>query len=149
MCNAQAYTHCPSFSVVPEVSVEAVSGSELEEGEAISLSCTVDGSLPQATQVQWLKDGTPFLTSSDRITITTSAPELDVFGVYDQMSTLVITDTHPTEDSGLYTCKAYLRSPGVPTVRADLSITVQSNAPHTSQELSQQILLNLFLCRSQ
>jgi hypothetical protein len=111
--------------VLPEVSVESESGTELVEGEEISLSCTVNGSWPAPTQVQWQRDGVPFLSSTDRITITTSPPSTDSFGLLVQTSSLVISDTHPQEDSGMYTCKAFLTSPGVPTIAADLSVTVQ------------------------
>ena len=104
----------------------AVSDTELTEGDEISLNCTIDGSFPPATQIQWQKDGVPFLTSTERITITTVPPTTDNFGLFTQRSTLEISDTHPGEDSGVYTCKAFLSSPGVPTVSADISISIQS-----------------------
>ena len=105
-----------------------MSNTELMEGETIALSCSVDGSYPQATQIQWLKDGIPFLAATERITITTLPPESDVYGLYIQTSSLNISDTHPDEDSGVYTCKAFLSAPGVPSVSDDISITIQSNS---------------------
>ena len=108
-----------------EVRLEAVSGTQLNEGENISLICSINGSWPAPTQIQWLRNTIPFLSSTDQVIITTQAPFTDSYGLYQQTSTLIISDTHPDEDSGVYTCKAFLESPGVPTVQSDISITVQ------------------------
>ena len=116
---------CLNVVVPDEVILEAISNAQLVEGDTIALNCTIDGSWPEPTEIQWLRDGIPFLDSSDRITITTLPPTMDSYGLFVQTSTLNISDTHADEDSGVYTCKAFLRSPGVPTVSRDLSITVQ------------------------
>ena len=91
----------------------------------IALNCSIDGSWPAPTQIQWLRNGISVLSSTDRISINTSAPYIDSYGLYLQSSNLIISDTHPVEDSGVYTCKIFLRSPGVPTVSGDISITIQ------------------------
>ena len=120
------------FVVVPnEVRVEAISSTQLVEGDTITLTCTVDGSWPEPSDIQWLKDGIPFLDSSDRLTINTLPPTVDSYGLFVQTSTLNISDTHTDEDSGVYTCKVFLRIPGVPTISADLSITVQGINLHS------------------
>ena len=107
------------------MTVEAVSGTQLTEGDTISLYCTVNGSWPAPTQIQWLRDGIPFLGSPARVTITTPPVYADSYGLYVQTSSLEISDSHAGEDSGLYVCKAFLPVPDIPTVTGELSITVQ------------------------
>ena len=113
-------------TVVPdEVRLVAESGTQLTEGDTIIINCSINGSWPAPTQIQWLSDGVPFLSSTDRITITTPAPFRDSYGLYEQTSSLVICDTHPDEDSGVYACKAFFASREVPTIQADIFINVQ------------------------
>ena len=107
------------------MSVEATSGTNLTEGEPLALNCRSSGSYPAPTQVQWLRNGVPLLGSSPRITITTPTPSTDYDGLYAQTSNLTITDTHPDEDSGLYTCKVFFDIPTVPSISGSVSISVQ------------------------
>lgn len=116
-----------SFSLVipDQVSVEATSGTNLTEGETLTLYCRSNGSSPAPTQVQWLKNGIPLLGSSPRITITTPPPSRDYDRLYAQTSNLTITDTHPDENSGSYTCKVFFDIPTVPSISGSVSISVQ------------------------
>lgn len=105
--------------------MEASSGVNLTEGDVIALNCSIDGVLPPAMEIQWQQNGRPILRETDRISIDTSAPSSDGYGTYLQTSTLTVSDTHPVEDSGIYTCKVFLSSPGTPTIAGDIAISVQ------------------------
>lgn len=114
-------------TVVPsEVVVEAVSDVNITEGDIIALNCSTDGSLPPTSEIQWLRNRVEILRQSNRVSIETPPPQRDQYGFYLQTSTLTISDTNSEEDSGLYTCRALLRTPGIPTVTGNLvSINVQ------------------------
>ena len=111
---------------MPNVTLESVSATSLSEGDEIDLNCRVSGSWPQPTQIQWLRNDIPFLESDARVTVSTSSPTTDSFGLYDQSSRLTIPSSLPGEDSGQYTCTVYVGIPDIPTLSRDLSITVQS-----------------------
>ena len=109
--------------------MEASSGVNLTEGDVIALNCSINGVLPPAEEIQWQQNGLPILRDTDRISIDTPAPSSDGYGLYLQTSTLTISDTHPMEDSGTYTCRAFLSSPGIPTIAGSISISVQGVFP--------------------
>ena len=134
-----------SFSIVipDEVSVETTSGTNLTEGETLALNCRSNGSSPAPTQVQWLRNGIPLLDSSPRITINTPPPSTDYDRLYSQTSNLTITDTHPDEDYGQYTCKVFFDIPDVPSISGSVSISVQGT--HTTFSDSNIVHLNVYL----
>lgn len=124
------------FAVVPEVTLEPVSDTNPIEGEEIDLYCRVSGSWPRPTEIQWWRNGVLLSESDARVTINTTLPTVDSYGLYDQSSRLTIPSIVADEDSGRYTCTVIVNIPGLRALSRDIFISVGGTftpaaIPHT------------------
>ena len=109
-------------AVIPEVTLQAEASIQLLEKDQLLLNCSATEGWRQPS-LSWLLYGALILQSSGRVGITSQISEEDsgLFSVYSSLSIMYTL----TEDSGVYTCRADLNIPDIPTLARSTNVTVQ------------------------